>query len=158
MKPRPKIHEETTAEILANHFKNDAYFLETASRGTPDVSINGIEWEIKSPIGDSANNIRKNMREAGLQSRNIVMDLRRSKLHQTRAIGYIKQYMATSRKLDRVLVIAKTKQVLTIKQWATIIAGVKGAYGTESDPEASFLFSFTPAIIGGMPYFAHVQG
>jgi hypothetical protein len=115
MKPRPKVHEETAADILADHFKGDVHFLETGSRGTPDVSIRGIKWEIKSPIGESANNIRKNMREAGLQSVNVVIDLRRSRLHQTRAVGYIKQYMATSKKLSRVLVITKTKQILTIK-------------------------------------------
>jgi hypothetical protein len=78
MKPRPKIHEETAADILANHFRSDVYFIETASQGTPDVSIDGIKWEIKSPIGTSANNIRKNMREAGNQSPNVVIDLRRS--------------------------------------------------------------------------------
>jgi hypothetical protein len=115
MKPRPKIHEETAADILAKHFRSDVYFIETASQGTPDVSIGGIKWEIKSPVGTSANNIRKNMREAGLQSRYVVIDLRRSKLHQTRATGYVKEYMTTSRKLIKVLVITKTKQVLTIK-------------------------------------------
>lgn len=115
MKPRPKIHEETAADILANHLKSDVYFIETGSQGTADVSVQGTAWEIKSPIGASANNIRKNMREASLQSRNVVIDLRRSKLHQARAIGYIKQYMATSRKLERVLVITKTKQILTIR-------------------------------------------
>ena len=75
MKPRPKIHEETAADILANHFKNDVYFLETGSQGTPDVSIKDTKWEIKSPIGDSANNIQKNMREAAAQSEKLVIDL-----------------------------------------------------------------------------------
>ncbi len=115
MKPRPKIHEETAADILANHFQCDVHFIEPTLKGTPDVSIKGLKWEIKSPIGGSANNIRKNMREAGLQSQNVVIDLRRSRLHQTRAVGYIHQYMATSRKLKRVLVITKTKQILTIE-------------------------------------------
>lgn len=96
-------------------FKSDVYFIETASQGTPDVSIQGIEWEIKSPIGDSPNNIQKNMREAAAQSENIVIDLRRSKLHQTRALGYIKQFTEKSKKLKRVLVITKSKQILTIK-------------------------------------------
>lgn len=115
MKPRPKIHEETAADILANHFKSDVYFIETGSHGTPDVSIQDIEWELKSPIGSSANNIQKNMREASAQSESIVVDLRRSKLHQTRAIGYIKQFTERSPKLKRVLVITKSKQILTIK-------------------------------------------
>jgi hypothetical protein len=115
MKPRPKIHEETAAEILASHFMSDVYFIETANQGTPDISIEGIKWEIKSPIGNSKNNIRKNMREAGNQSASVVIDLRRSKLHQTRAIGYVNQYMATSKKLKRVIVITKSEKVLTIK-------------------------------------------
>lgn len=114
MKPRPKIHEETAADILANHFKCDVYFIETASQGTPDVSIGGLKWEIKSPIGASANNIQKNMREASSQSENVVIDLRRSKLHQTRALGYIKQFVGKHRKLNKVIVITKSKRVLTI--------------------------------------------
>lgn len=115
MKPRPKIHEETAAEILATHFKSDIHFIETANQGTPDVSIKGIKWEIKSPIGSSANNIQKNMREAAAQSENIVIDLRRSKLHQARAIGYIKQFTQRYKKLKRVAVITKSKHILTIK-------------------------------------------
>lgn len=115
MKPRPKIHEETAAEILADHFKCDVHFLETAGQGTPDVSIKGIEWEIKSPIGASANNIQKNMREASAQSENVIVDLRRSKLHQARALGYIKQFADRYKKLKRVLVITKSRQILTIK-------------------------------------------
>ena len=115
MKPRPKIHEETAADILANHFKSDVYFIETASQGTPDVSIDGIKWEIKSPVGAGGNNIQKNMREASSQSNNVVIDLRRSKLHQTRAIGYIKQFTDRYKKLKQVIVITKSKQILTIK-------------------------------------------
>ena len=115
MKPRPKIHEETAAEILANYFKSDVYFMEPASQGAPDVSVKGIKWEIKSPIGNSANNIQKNMREASAQSENIIVDLRRSKLHQTRALGYIKQFTNRYKKLQRVLVIMKSKYILIIK-------------------------------------------
>lgn len=115
MKPRPKIHEETAADILADHFKADVHFIQPTSHGTPDVSIKGIMWEIKSPIGSGVNNIQKNMREAAAQSENIVIDLRRSKLHQRRALGYIKQFSDRYKNLKRVLVITKSKQILTIK-------------------------------------------
>lgn len=115
MKPRPKIHEETAGDILASHFKNDVYFIESTNQSTPDIIIDCIKWEIKSPIGNSKNNIQKNMREASWQSGNIVIDLRRSKLHQTRALGYINQFVERSRKIKRVLVITKQGKVLTIK-------------------------------------------
>jgi hypothetical protein len=115
MKPRPKMHEETAADILAAHFRSDVYFIKTETHETPDVSIQNIKWEIKSPTGSSANSMQKNMREASTQSENIVIDLRRSKLHQSRALGYIKQFTDRSKKLKRVLVITKARQILTIK-------------------------------------------
>ena len=115
MKPRPKMHEETAADILAAYFSSDVYFIKTETHETPDVSIEGIKWEIKSPTGGSANSMQKNMREASTQSENIVLDLRRSKLHQSRALGYIKQFADRSKKLKRVLVITKSRQILTIK-------------------------------------------
>jgi hypothetical protein len=87
----------------------------SAKRSTPDISIRGVEWEIKSPKGKSDNNIQKNMREAGHQSNNIVIDLRRSKLHQSRAVGYINLYLSNPNHLKRVLVIAKNGKVLVIK-------------------------------------------
>ncbi len=114
MKPLPKPHEESAAIILAKFFDRDVCFIETASHGTPDISINGVEWELKSPIGSGKNNIQKHMREASKQARNVVIDLRRSKLHQDRAIGYIRQFLSNPNELRRVLVITKTKTVLEI--------------------------------------------
>ena len=73
LKPRPKPHEESAAIILSNHFNSDVRFISKRNYGSPDVSIRGIEWEIKSPTGDGKNNIRKNMREATHQSSNIVI-------------------------------------------------------------------------------------
>lgn len=116
MKPRPKVHEETAAAILANHFSSNVYFLETGSHGGPDVKIGSVEWEIKSPDGSSPRTIQNNMRKAGHQSGNVVIDLRRVKIHQRRAVGYVGQFMAgASSKFKRVIVITKLKKVLTIK-------------------------------------------
>jgi len=115
MKPRPKMHEESAAAILSRYFNSDVHFIKTAKHETPDVSVRRVEWEIKSPIGSSKNNIQKNMREATRQSHNIVIDLRRSKLHQNRAIGYVKQFLERSNAVKRVLVITKTGKVLALK-------------------------------------------
>ena len=115
MNPRPENHEISAAMILADYFCSDALFLKATGTNSPDISIKGVQWEIKSPIGSGKNNIRKSMREAAYQSVNIVIDLRRSKLHQTRALGYIKQYFAHPNRLKRVLVITKLEKVLEIK-------------------------------------------
>jgi hypothetical protein len=115
MKPRPKSHEESAAAILSRYFCSDVYFIKTANHETPDISIRGTEWEVKSPVGSSKNNIQKNMREAAHQSSNIVIDLRRSRLHQNRALGYIKQFLERSNNIRSVLVISKSGHVLAIK-------------------------------------------
>jgi len=115
LKPRPKPHEESAAVILSKFFKSDVIFIDGKSYCTPDVSVKNVEWEIKSPEGSSDNNIQKNMREASHQSKNIVIDLRRSKLHQNRALGYINSYLSYPNKLERVLVITKSEKVLVIK-------------------------------------------
>lgn len=91
MKPRPKVHEETAAAILASHFGSDVYFIETASRGMPDIKIGNTEWEIKSPIGASPYTIQNNMRKAGHQSKNIIIDLRKVKMHPEACSGICKQ-------------------------------------------------------------------
>lgn len=54
------------------------------------------------------------MREASAHSEKIVMDLGRSKLHQTRALGYIKQLTDRAKRLKRVL--KQLKQGLTLKR------------------------------------------
>ena len=115
LKPRPKPHEESAAVILSKHFESDVRFIKNSNYESPDVSIRGVEWEIKSPIGDSKNNIQKNIREAARQSNNIVIDLRRSKLHQARALGYIKQYLDHPNNIKRLIVITKSEKVLVLK-------------------------------------------
>ena len=115
MKPRPKPHEESAAAILSRYFGGDVYFIRTTGHETPDVLIRGVDWEIKSPVGSGKNNIQKNMREAARQSNNVVIDLRRSKLHQNRALGYINQFLERPNTLKRVLIITKTGKVLVLK-------------------------------------------
>ena len=116
LSPRPKPHEESAAIILSKYFNADVYFLETSNYETPDISIKGIKWEMKSPQGDGKNNIQKNIREASHQSCNIVIDLRRSKLHQPRAIGYIKQSLLNRpNTVKRLLIITKSNKVVAVK-------------------------------------------
>ena len=99
MHPRPKPHEESAAVILSKYFDCDVRFIVPTDRNTPDILMRNIDWEMKSPIGNGKNNIQKNMREASRQSSNIVIDLRRPKLHQSRAIGYVREYLSHPNKI-----------------------------------------------------------
>jgi hypothetical protein len=104
----------SAALILAVHFKTDVTFLRPQSRKTSDIEINGIKWEIKSPRGSSKKTIENNLRTARKQSRNIVLDLRRIKLHQKRAASRTNFFLSGPHKFKRVLIITKAAKVIEI--------------------------------------------
>ena len=116
MRRRPKIHEETAAIILSKHFSSDATFIMESGYGSPDIKIGNIEWELKSPEGASLYTIQNTMRKAGHQSKNVVIDLRRVKIHHKRAIGYVNKFLAeASSKFKRVIVITKSGKILVLR-------------------------------------------
>jgi hypothetical protein len=111
----PKDHELSAAFILAYHFKTDVIFLRPERRKTPDIDVNGTKWEIKSPRGNGKKTIDNNLRAAHKQSRNVILDLRRSKLHQNKATARINYYLsAGSHKIKHLKVITKTQKIIDI--------------------------------------------
>jgi len=111
----PKEHEMSAAIILAYHFKADVVFLRPERKRTPDIDVNGTKWEIKSPKGNSKRTIDNNLRTARKQSRNIVLDLRRAKLHQNKAIVRIRYYLSVGpHNIKSLKIITKTRKVIDI--------------------------------------------
>jgi len=111
----PKDHELSAALILANHFKIDVIFLRPERKKTPDVDVSGTKWEIKSPTGDGKRTIDNNLRTAHKQSRNIVLDLRRTKLHQSKAVARINHYLSAGpHKIKHLEIITKTLKIIDV--------------------------------------------
>ena len=74
----PEKHEFDVAKYFASMGK-DIKFLKPSqipNTHTPDILMDGLEWEIKSPIGNSKRTIETNFRQAVKQSRYIIFDLR----------------------------------------------------------------------------------
>lgn len=111
----PREHELTAALILAHHYKTDIVFLRPQANRTPDIDINGTKWEMKSPIGDGRKTIENNFRNARGQSCNVVMDLRRIKMHQNKADARIRSFLSKPHRFKRVLIITKGKKVIEIQ-------------------------------------------
>lgn len=110
----PKDHEFTAAIILAEYFKSDVIFVRPANFRTPDFDIKGVKWELKSPMGSSTRTIENNMRTARKQSKNLIIDLSRIKLHQRRALSRINFFLSKPNQFNKVLVITKAKKVIEI--------------------------------------------
>lgn len=112
---RPEDHELSAALVIANYFKTDVVFLRPQTHKTPDMEINGAKWEIKSPRGNGKKTIDNNLRSARKQSRNIIIDLRRIKLHQNKTKAHINHYLSSGpHGFKKILIITKTNNVIEI--------------------------------------------
>ena len=81
---------------------------------TPDIRMDGFEWEIKSPQGNSKRTIENNFRNAVMQSKYIIFDLRRIKLHDNQCVPKLEKEFRVRRYLKKLLIIKKDGTLLEI--------------------------------------------
>lgn len=96
----PEPHEIQTALFLRKLGK-DVKFLAPANQDsvkTPDILMDGLKWEIKSPVSNASRTIEHAFRSALKQSDNVIFDLRRSKASDVANIGKIKYQVALLRR------------------------------------------------------------
>lgn len=112
--PFPLTKEVTAAQILARFFEQDVEFVKSTNYKTPDFLIGLTYWELKSPIGKGKHLIQRNLQRAAKQSSNIVLDVRKTKIHiytikreATRQLKLIKQ-------IKRLLIITKAEEIIEI--------------------------------------------
>ncbi len=79
---------------------------------TPDIIMNGIGWEIKSPKGKGKWLIKNTIQNASHQSENIIIDLRRIKINQTKCLSAIERQFKFSKRIKKILVITKDRKLL----------------------------------------------
>ncbi len=113
--PRPERFEIEAASIIAEYLQADAEFIVRDVAKTPDVEIQGAQWEIKSPLGKGKHVIEDQIKRASRQSLNIIIDARRCKLHIARVRSQLKYTVSFRKHLKRVLLINKRKEVEVIK-------------------------------------------
>jgi hypothetical protein len=68
---KPQEHEIDAAWILARHFNITVEFLvpvNTYGRKTPDIRMDGDEWEMKSPQGKASSTVQNQFKKAMKQS------------------------------------------------------------------------------------------
>ncbi len=117
IKPYPADHEISAALIIATYFKDDVIFIKRSQNSkTADFQINGKIWELKSPIGNGKRTIQNNLRKADRQSPNIILDLRRCKMHSSQAMSKINFELSKAHNISNLIVIQKNQKVIALKQ------------------------------------------
>ena len=111
-------HELLTAEALAKA----GYVVEfipksnVAYNKTPDVRINGIHYEMKSPTSSHLPVVDKNVKKALSQSANVVFDSRRMKnAKDAQVLRELEKSIATRRKLKSLIFVDKRRAVHRLK-------------------------------------------
>lgn len=114
LKPLPSQYEMPAAELLVKYFQANVVFVPRSNRKTPDFIIGGVEWELKSPTGSGRHNIRHQLQGGVQQSRCIVFDARRSKIHMTKIRHELAYQFKYAKGVRRMILIEKTKKIVEI--------------------------------------------
>ncbi len=109
----PEKHEFETAKYFAAMGK-DIIFLKPSNNPetyTPDILMDGVEWEMKCPTGDSKRTIETNFRKAVKQSKYIIFDLRRIKVAEKLCLSQLEKEYNARKYLKRLYVIRKNGEL-----------------------------------------------
>ena len=109
-------HELDVAKVLNKLGKDVEFILPSRVKfsRTPDIKMDGLLWEIKSPKGSSSRTIETNLRCASKQARNIIIDLRRIKIDEPRCISHIKREVNFRKVIKNIIIIRKNSEVIQI--------------------------------------------
>lgn len=83
---------------------------------TPDIIMEGIKWELKCPKGQGRWLLENTLKKASRQSPNIIIDLNRIKIHQTKCIQELRKQFYKTKGAKRLKIINKSKEIVEIKK------------------------------------------
>ena len=114
----PEKHEFETAKYFAALGK-DIKFLKPSripKTKTPDILMDGVEWEMKCPQGDGKRTIEENFRNAVQKSKYIIFDLRRIKLSEKQSLSQLKREFEARPYLKRLYIIRKNGELMVLPE------------------------------------------
>ena len=112
----PWAHEMRAAEILAA----DGHVVEFLPEGmikTADILLDGVEFEVKSPLTSKINTFEHNLKRAVKQSSNIIIDASRMdcrRMPETKIKTFLIAKCRRHRQIKRMLLITKAGQIVDI--------------------------------------------
>lgn len=114
----PWAHELRVANILASNGYN-VEFLPERSIKTADILLDGIEFEIKSPITNKWDKLERNLKRATKQSCNVVFDATRVKgLSDVVLAKFLSERFRRQKQLRKLLFITKAGQIIDISHFS----------------------------------------
>ena len=111
-----RFHEVNAILLLLDYFNTDITCINSGAGKTPDLRMNNIEWELKSPQGDGAKTIENILKKAAKQSKNIILDFSRIKMNGSHALSRTKYYLRSSKHgIKKLIIITKSHKIIDLK-------------------------------------------
>lgn len=108
-----RFHEVNAILLLLDYFDTDITCITPGAGKTPDLRINNIEWELKSPQGNGVKTIENILKKAAKQSKNIILDFSRIKMNGNQALSRMRYYLHNNKHgVKRLIVITKNHKVI----------------------------------------------
>ena len=113
-----KTHENATAVFLTEQGFDIELIPASNIKGvhTPDIKMNDIKWEMKAPTGEGKYLMANTIQKAVKQSQNVIVDLRRTKRHQTKCLRELEKEFNRSGSLKRLKVITKNGKTIDFEK------------------------------------------
>ena len=107
-------HEMSTVVFLTQQGFDVALIPPQRRKGahTPDIHMQGLDWEMKRPKGQSAQTIKRAFKTASRQSVNIIFDLRSSKMPDEVNLPKLEKEFADLRSVRRLIIITKDGTII----------------------------------------------
>ena len=107
-------HEWRTADFFLEQGKDIELIPKSEIKGfhLGDFMMDELPWEAKAPVGKGKYNVQNKLQEAAQQSCNVVIDLRRSKMQEEKAVKAYEHEFYNNKSLKRMKIIKKNEEVL----------------------------------------------
>ena len=82
---------------------------------TPDLVVDGVMWELKSPETSNLKSLQRVLRRAGSQSRNVIIDTTRAtKLSDAAIEKELRRLLPLTKSVKRIIMVAKGGNIVDI--------------------------------------------
>lgn len=106
-------HGDRVAKILAMAGHNVEFLLENGQK-SPDILLDGVEFEIKSPKTVSANTLEHLLKKGLRQCSNLIIDTSRTKMRDDKVCSFLVAQMRKTKQIKKMLLITKKGQIIDI--------------------------------------------
>jgi hypothetical protein len=115
---RPSNEEFAAAEIFAKLGHNIEFLPENRTKGvkSADIQMDGVTWEIKTPIGKGKRTVEKQFHRASGQSRSIIIDSRECDIDEEKFRKTVEKEWEKRRLIKRIILIEKDGKTLDFRR------------------------------------------